>query len=156
MPPNVQTPKKGEYVGRTFEIKMLTGTPESSRRGLFFRNRNKKEAATIEDTRGKPERAESATLTGTKESSEDSSFAHQKEPKPIVIDGRGAICSDALLDDGKHVVSGAKEGRIRRWRMEDGREVGTSMYAGDFLQTIAVPPDGKWITSGTENGLVAV
>ena len=77
MPPNVQTPKKGEYVGRTFEIMMLTGTQESSRREPSSSDSNQKEAATTDDARGK--RAESATVTRTKESSEDSSFAHLYE-----------------------------------------------------------------------------
>ena len=154
MPPNVQTPKKGEYVGRIFESIMLTGTQESSRREPSSSNRNKKEATTIEDARGK--RAESAIVTRTKESSEDSSFAHQKEAKPIVIDGGTFIYSVAFLDDGKHVVSGGSEGKIRRWRVEDGREVGTPMDAGSRVFNITVSPDEKWIVSGTRNGLVAV
>ena len=154
MPPNVQTPKKSEYVSRTFESIMLTGTPESSRRKPSSSDSNQKEATTIDDIRGK--RAESAILTGTKESSEDSSFAHQKEPKPIVINGRSVIHSVAFLDDGKRVISGSSEGKIRRWRMEDGREVGTPMDARSVVSNIAVSRDEKWIVSVTRSGLVTV
>ena len=145
-------PKKGEYVSRTFESMMLIGTQESDRREPSSSNSNQKEAMTTDDARGK--RAESATVTRTKESSEDSSFAHQKEP--IVIDGRDDIYTVAFLDDGKHIMSGDREGKIRRWRVEDGREVGTPMYAGSTAFNIAVSPDEKWIVSGTRNGLVAV
>ena len=154
MPPNVQTPNKGEYVSRTFESMVLTGTQESSRRGLFFGNRNKNEATTIEDARGK--RAESAIVTRTNESSEDSSFAHQKESKSIVIDSRDNIFTVALLADEKHVVSGGGEEKIQRWRMEDGRKVGTPMDAGSRVFHITVSRDEKWIVSGTDNGQVAV
>ena len=154
MPPNVQTPKKGEYVSRIFESMMLTGTQESDRREPSSSDSNQKEATTISDVRGK--KAESAILTGTKESSEDSSFAHQKESKSIVTNGRGVIYSVAFLDDGKHVVSGGREGKIRRWRVEDGREVGTPMNAGSDVYSIAVSPDEKWIVSGTRNGMVAM
>ena len=154
MPPNVQTPKKGECVSRTFESMMLTGTQESDRREPSSSNRTQNEATAIDDARGK--RAESAILTGTKDSSEDGSFAHQKEAKPIVIDGGYFIYSVAFLDDGKHVVSGGSEGKIRRWRVEDGREVGTPMNAGIIVYSIAVSRDEKWIVSGTDNGQVAV
>ena len=136
MPPNIQTPKKSEYVSRTFESIMLTGTPESSRREPSSSDSNQKEATTINDVQGK--RAESAILMGTKELSEGSPFAHQKEPKLIVINGRSVIHSVAFLDDGKHVISSGSEGKIRHWRMEDGREVGTPMDARSVVSNIAV------------------
>ena len=64
--------------------------------------------------------------------------------------------SVAFLVDGKHVVSGNYEGRIRRWRVEDGMEVGTPMDAGSIVSNIAVSRDGKWIVSGTGRGQVQV
>ena len=152
MPPNVQTPKKGECVSRTFESMMLTGTQESDRREPSSSNSNQREATTTDDARGK--RDESAIVTRTKESSEDSSYAHQKESKPIVIDGRGIIYTVAFLADEKHVLSGGLEGKIRRWRMEDGKEVGAPMNAGSFVFNVTVSPDEKWIVSGTRNGFV--
>ena len=45
----------------------------------------------------------------------------EPETKPIEIDG---IYSVAFLADGRHIVSGGEEGKIRRWRVEDGRETG--------------------------------
>ncbi|KAH0825676.1 WD40-repeat-containing domain protein, partial [Lanmaoa asiatica] len=47
-------------------------------------------------------------------------------------------------------------GKIRRWRMEDGKEVGIPMDAGDPIWNIAVSLDGKWVVSGTMNGKVTV
>ena len=53
-------------------------------------------------------------------------------------------------------MSGGEEGKIRRWRVEDGREVGTPMNAGSAVGNLAVSRDGKWIVSGTTSGRVAV
>jgi len=81
---------------------------------------------------------------------------HRKEAGPTVIDGQGAIRSVVLLVDGHHVVSGGDEGKIRRWRIEDGKEVGAPMDAGSPVFNIAVSRDGKVIVGGTKSGLVTV
>ena len=113
----LQRSKKGEYVGRTIENMILTGTQESS---------------------------------------EDSSFAHQKEANRIKIDGRENIYSVAFLADGKHVLSGDVAGNIRCWRVEDGQEVGAPMDAGSSVLNLAVSQDKKWVVSGTWSGQVTV
>jgi len=85
-----------------------------------------------------------------------SSIVHRKEEEPIIIDFPDVIFSVAFLVDGKHVASGDYEGRIQRWRIEDGKEVGTPMDAGSPVLNIAVSRDGRWIVSGTRSGLVTV
>ena len=85
-----------------------------------------------------------------------SSIVHRKEAEPIIIDSLDAILSVAVLADGKHVVSGDRQGKVRRWRLEDGKEVGTSMNAGSAVLNVAVSQDGKSIVSGTAGGLVTV
>ena len=79
------------------------------------------------------------------------------QPSSIEIDGRGEIISVAFLVDGKHVVSTSVEGQIRRWRVEDGMEVGgTPIGAGKWVCNTAVSRNGKWIVSGTGRGQVQV
>ena len=90
------------------------------------------------------------------ENDPSSSIVHQKEAKPIIIDGQFNIYSVAVLADGKHVVSGDGEGKIRRWRIENGKKVGTAMDAGSGVLNIAVARDGKLIVSGTADGWVTV
>jgi len=85
-----------------------------------------------------------------------SSIVHRKKAQTIVIDGRDDIYSVAALVDGKHIVSGGKQGKIRYWRIEDNKEVGTPMHAGSSVANIAVSQDGKWIVSGTGDGRVMV
>ena len=80
----------------------------------------------------------------------------RKETKPIRIGGQFNIYSVALLLNEKHVVSGDDEGKIRRWRVEDGEEVGMPMDVRNDVLSLAVSRDGKWIVSGTKNGLVTV
>ena len=53
-------------------------------------------------------------------------------------------------------MSGGREGKIRRWRAEDGKEVGTPMDAGSEVYNIAVSQDGKWIVCRARSGKLAV
>ena len=53
-------------------------------------------------------------------------------------------------------MSGCEERKIRRWRVEDGREVGSSMDAGSTVSSIAVSRDGKLVVSGMIGGEVMV
>ena len=87
----------------------------------------------------------SGILTGSLESS----GTQRSSAKTIEIDGRGRTRSVAFLVGGKHVMSGDKEGKIRRWRVEDGMEVGAPMDVGSDIFNIAVSRDGKWVVSGT-------
>ena len=99
------------------------------------------------------EAIERPMLTGTKESHDN---VLQKKGRWTKIDGRDTINAVAFLDGGEHVAGGGKEGKIRRWRIEDGQEVGTPMDAGSPVCDIAVSPDGKWVVGGMESGSVAV
>ena len=74
----------------------------------------------------------------------------------IEIEGSNFISSVAFLADGRHIVGGGFEGQVRRWRAEDGQEVGRPMNAGDSIVSLAVSRDGKWVVSGTESGRVTI
>ena len=144
----------------------LTRRQESAQKGnkLSSSNGQQKEATSIRVEKG--EATESAilmTLTtnglaaGTQEANENessSSSVGQKEEKPTEIDVPHWIESVAFLTDGEHIVSGGYEGKIRRWQVKDGKEVGTPMDAGSIVWSFAVSRDGKWIVSGTRGGQV--
>ena len=70
----------------------------------------------------------------------------------VEIDGRRTIWSVVFLD-GKHVVSGGQEQKIRRWRVEDGAEVEPPMNTRDDVNNIAASRDGKWIVAGTRESV---
>ena len=142
----------------------LTRRQESTPRG----NRpssgdgRQKEATRIRGEKG--EATESAILTGTQESNEiefssSSSIVYsdsQEEEKPIEIDGGNAIQSVAFLADGELIVSGSTSGRIQRWKVKNGRALGTTMRAWSAIWNIAVSRDGKWLVGGTSSGQVTV
>ena len=87
-------------------------------------------------------------MNGILTKSLESSKAQPSSAKTIEIDGRDEIYTVAFLVDGKHVVGGDREGKIRRWRVKDGMEVGMPMDAGSTLFNIVASQDGKWIVGG--------
>lgn len=55
----------------------------------------------------------------------------------------------AFSPDGRYVVGGDLDGKIRQWQVEDGTEVGPGMNAGRRIYAIAISKDGKWIVTGS-------
>jgi len=105
------------------------------------------------------ETMEKTMLMRTQESSENNPYSRivqRKDAEPIATEDQDTIFPVEVLVDGEHVLSGSKAGKIRRWRIEDGREVGTPMDLGSAVLSIAVSRDGKWIVSGTKSGWVTV
>ena len=95
-------------------------------------------------------------LTGTLESSDNSTTVQKNKTNPIEIGGRHNIYSVAFLADGKYIVSSGREGKIRHRRVEDGKEVGTPMDAGSDVNNITVSRDGRWVVAGTDRGKATV
>ena len=47
------------------------------------------------------------------------------------------------------MLSGGDEGVIRRWRVDDGQELGEPIrFVGAEINAAAVSPDGKWLVAG--------
>ena len=103
--------------------------------------------ASVDEGHGKT----SEILTGTQGSNENGG-------SQIEIDCGQDIYSVAFLTNGNDIVGGGKEETIRRWRGEDGNEVGEPMAtgSGSGVSNVAVSRDGKWIVSGTTSGQVMI
>ena len=71
-------------------------------------------------------------------------------PRTVEINGSTqAIRLVVFAEDGKQVLSGGDEGMLRRWRVDDGQEVGEPIRAeGAEIFAAAVSPDGKWLVAG--------
>ena len=89
---------------------------------------------------------------GSADESESSNTVQRKSIKIVL---QSTISSVALLADGQQFLSGDKNGKIRRWWMEDGKGVG-ALDAGSAVRCLATSQDGKWIAAGMESGLVTV
>ncbi|KAF8546256.1 WD40 repeat-like protein, partial [Imleria badia] len=67
----------------------------------------------------------------------------------IVINTQHAIYSLLFAEDGKQVFSGGMEGVIRRWRVDDGHEVGDPIQTqGAYAMAAAMSPDRRWLVFG--------
>ena len=89
-------------------------------------------------------------------SSDEGEFLSTIQRKPIKVVAESAISSVALLANGQQFVSGDRNGKIRRWRMEGVEEVGTPINAESAVCCLATSQDGKWIAAGTAAGRVTV
>ncbi|KAF8550165.1 WD40 repeat-like protein [Imleria badia] len=71
------------------------------------------------------------------------------------LNGRNVILSVAFLPDGKHLISGGWEGILRRWQVQDGREVGTPINTGPTICGTGTSKDGNWAVT-TNLGVMVV
>ncbi|KIK19087.1 hypothetical protein PISMIDRAFT_159927 [Pisolithus microcarpus 441] len=65
------------------------------------------------------------------------------------IVSRGNITAVAFMDESQ-VVGGYFDGDIRRWRIEDGQQLGPTMQAGNSIRSVTVSKDRQWIVSGDQ------
>ena len=76
---------------------------------------------------------------------------HRLPDRPRIVEINGSekrIFSVLFTEEGKQVLSG-EERVIRRWRVDDGREVGEPIRVeGANVYAAAVSPDGKWLVAG--------
>jgi WD40 repeat protein len=68
---------------------------------------------------------------------------------PAFIDPPPASAVVAITPDGKKIVSGSADKRIRVWDVETGKEIKTLEGHMDGVSTVAITPDGKKIVSGS-------
>ena len=70
-------------------------------------------------------------------------------PKTIEISTQRPIYSVSFIEDGKQVLSGGVEGMLRRWRVDDGYEVGPAIRAeGARIFAADISADRKWLVCG--------
>ncbi|KJU87018.1 repeat-containing protein, partial [Candidatus Magnetobacterium bavaricum] len=71
----------------------------------------------------------------------------------VVQAGHAAgVLSIAVSPDGKYVFSGDRDGTLKLWDIDTGREIRAfSGHSGDVL-TVAISPDGKYAVSGGVDG----
>jgi len=55
----------------------------------------------------------------------------------------------AFSPDGRHVLTGSKDGTARFWDAADGRPFGQPMAHKDAVQAVAFSPDGRHVLTGS-------
>ncbi|KIN95948.1 hypothetical protein M404DRAFT_164563, partial [Pisolithus tinctorius Marx 270] len=60
---------------------------------------------------------------------------------------QNGVCAVAFAGKGQ-VVGGCSNGEVRRWKIEDGQQQGPTMKASDWVCSVVVSQDGRWIVTG--------
>ncbi|KAG9309484.1 WD40-repeat-containing domain protein [Chiua virens] len=79
-----------------------------------------------------------------------------RAPTVKVIDGRDYISSVVFTADGKRILAGGTEGKIRCWGIDDGKEVKKPIDVRSSVLNIGVSQDGTLIVSGAQSGVAQV
>ncbi|KAF8546790.1 WD40 repeat-like protein, partial [Imleria badia] len=71
----------------------------------------------------------------------------------IEINSQHEMCAVLFAEDGKQVLGGASGGLVRRWQVDDGREVGEPIRTGgEHVHVAALSPDRKSLACGLWSG----
>ncbi len=87
-----------------------------------------------------------------------SNFAHADLAKvnfgmlPDLLGHSRDVNSVAFSPDGKTVVSGSDDKKIKMWSVETGQEIKTLVGHSSTVTSVAFSPDGKTVVSGSEDG----
>ena len=69
--------------------------------------------------------------------------------KVIQSASRSKISAVALSADG-HIFGGDEGGEIRRWRIEDAQQIGSTMKASGPIESAVISNDGRWLVTGDD------
>ena len=149
----------------TFSLRSLIGECTGRREGVTLTRGeglgDRPSSGNSHEGVGSVEQGQSKTtelLTGNPGVNENEASSRTVEggkEKSIKIDLRVRAGPVAFVTDGDYIVVGDGK-KIRRWRVNDGKEDGQPMGARSEVRSIAVSRDGKWIVSGARDGRVTV
>src|SRR5438552_11082267 len=85
----------------------------------------------------------------------DDTLRAEPPTKPTVFRGHANwIFSIAFTPDGKQLVSGDRDGTIKVWDIDKGKELATFSGHDRAVWAIAISTDGKVLASGSEDKTV--
>jgi WD40 repeat protein len=75
-------------------------------------------------------------------------------PSLVTMSGHEAsVWSVAYTPGGRGLVSGSRDGTIRRWDLDTGEEVGRVALGGGWVTAVAVSKDGRLVAASCEDGV---
>ncbi len=68
----------------------------------------------------------------------------------------GGIISLAFTPDGERLATGDADGKIRLWRVADGKQLLTLQGHGSWVWSVSFSPDGQILASGSEDSAICL
>jgi len=80
-------------------------------------------------------------------------------PKRVIMRAQSGLLTLAFSSDGKFLVTGGKDRRVRIWRVSNGKPE-LEFFCPDACTSVAIsPPNGSgrsWLAAGCEDGTIAI
>ena len=88
-------------------------------------------------------------------------FVDRQEPLRFIAAHDGLISAIRFRPDGRELFTASQDGKVGRWRLEDGEPLGTLAPPGDpgelrGLLALTISPNGRWLAAGGWSGDVFV
>jgi len=68
----------------------------------------------------------------------------------------GSVISIAITPDGRYVISGSDDYKVKIWDIETGEEIKTLLGHNDFVFSVAITSDGRYVVSGSVDGTIKI
>ncbi|MDF5713756.1 MAG: NB-ARC domain-containing protein [Rhizonema sp. NSF051] len=76
--------------------------------------------------------------------------------KSVFTETLGGIISLAFTPDGERLATGDADGKLRLWRVADGKQLMTLQGHGSWVWSVSFSPDGQQIVSGSEDSAICL
>jgi WD40 repeat protein len=81
-------------------------------------------------------------------------FAYANLDSAVFTENFGGIVSVAMNSDGTHLVTGDTNGKVRLWRVADGKQLWMGKGHRSWIWSVVFSPDGSCIASGSVDATI--
>ncbi len=67
---------------------------------------------------------------------------------------KGCVFTIAFSPDGKYLVSGSADKKVKIWSVEQKKEIASLKQYNKVVRSVSFSPDGKYLASGCDDGVI--